>query len=156
MGAGWGGGVGLETAFLTGAGFFFSGSGAGAGAAATGGGGACTVRLLTTVRIPATCAASDAASWRAASLLTVPLRVATPFWTETWMGSELSALSPEIRLWRAELMLASSGVGVELLHPAMPRANARVEAAMREREVEPRWRFIRVLFRTAMLLLRTL
>ena len=47
------------------------------------GGGACwTERLLMTVLMPATWAASLAASERAASLLTVPLRVATPFWTE--------------------------------------------------------------------------
>ena len=47
-------------------------------AAVTTGGGACTVRLLTTVLMPATWAASAAARERAASLLTVPLRVATP------------------------------------------------------------------------------
>src|SRR5216684_4229606 len=56
--------------------------GGGGAAAVTAGAGACTVRLLTTVLTPGTCAASAAARERAASLLTVPLRVATCFWTE--------------------------------------------------------------------------
>jgi hypothetical protein len=54
--------------------------------------------LLTTVLIPATWAASAAARERAASLLTLPLRVAMPFWTEAWMDSVLRALSLAIRL----------------------------------------------------------
>ena len=45
-------------------------------AAVAGGGGACTERLLTTVLMPGTWAASAEARERAASLLTVPLRVA--------------------------------------------------------------------------------
>ena len=55
-----------------------------------GGGGAtgneatdgCTTRLLTTVRTPAIWAASPLAMVRAASLLTVPLKVTTPLATE--------------------------------------------------------------------------
>jgi hypothetical protein len=66
----------------------FLGTGAGIGggctAAVIGGGGAdpWTVRLFTTVRIPATWATSLPASDRAASLVTEPLSVATPSFTD--------------------------------------------------------------------------
>src|SRR5215469_9788099 len=119
---------------------FAAGPGAGGGVAtAAAGAGACTVRLLTTVLIPGTWAASEAARERAASLLTVPLRVATPFWTEVWIGSELSALSPEMRLWRAVETVASSvaGAGVELLQPDSVSATASTVVATRERDVGP-------------------
>jgi hypothetical protein len=52
-------------------------------AVVAGAGGDCwTVRLFTTVRIPATCATSLPASDRAASLVTEPLSVATPSFTD--------------------------------------------------------------------------
>src|ERR1700751_4737795 len=88
--------------------------------------------------MPGTCAASAAARDRAGSLLTVPLRVATCFWTEDWMDSVLRAPSPAIRLWRAAVRLASSveaGDG-ELLHPATAKAMVRAVAARMARELE--------------------
>src|SRR5271170_3156576 len=98
-----------------------TGIGAGGVAAATAGGGAWTVRLLTTVLIPKTCAASAAARERAASLLTLPVRVATPVWTEDWIDSLLRAPSLAIRLCRAALRLASSiGAAGILLQPPKP------------------------------------
>ncbi len=54
-----------------------TGGGGGVACATAAGAGACTVRLLTTVLMPVTWEASAAARERAASLLTVPLRVAT-------------------------------------------------------------------------------
>ncbi len=68
-----------------------------------------TVRLLTTVRTPATWAASLAARARAASLLTLPVRVATPSWREAWMGSLARAESEEMRVWMAVRRDASVG-----------------------------------------------
>jgi hypothetical protein len=95
------------------------------------------VRLLTTVLMPGTCAASAEARERAASLLTVPLSVAIWSLTVDWMGSALRAPSLAMRLWRAALRLASS-VGVEdgeLLQPTMPSARARTVVARMVREV---------------------
>src|SRR5580704_2660989 len=71
--------------FLVGAGVCFGfgatgvGAGGGVAAATTAGTGAWTVRLLTTVLMPATWEASAAARERAASLLTLPFRVAMRF-----------------------------------------------------------------------------
>lgn len=81
---------------------------------------------MTTVLIPATWDASAAARDRAASLLTLPVRVAMPLWTEDWMDSVLRALSPERRLWRVAVRVASSTTGAwwVLLHPAAPRVRA--------------------------------
>jgi hypothetical protein len=114
-----------------------AGRGDGAAAAVTVGVGACTMRLLTTVLMPATWAASAAAKERAASVLTVPVRVATCFWTEDWMGSLLMAPSLAMRLWRAAVRLASSvgAGGGELLQPARVRTSARMQAAMVERAI---------------------
>ena len=118
------------------AGVFFGVTGAGAGGGATaataGCDGGCTDRLLTTVLMPATWEASAAARERTASLLTVPLRVATPFWTEDWMDSVLMAPSPAMRLWTA-LVREASSAGGELLQPARPRLRAKVSEAARER-----------------------
>jgi hypothetical protein len=88
--------------------------------------------------MPATCAASAAARERAASLLTVPARVATPLSTEELMGSDLRASSLVMRVCRAAVRLASS-VGTaeaELLHPAKLRAIARALMARRARVTE--------------------
>jgi hypothetical protein len=77
--------------------------------------------------MPAICAASAAASERAASLVTLPVSVATPFWTVDWMDSVLRALSPAMRLCRAVLRVASSTAGAAgwvLLHPAEPMVRA--------------------------------
>src|SRR5277367_2946092 len=79
--------------------------------------------------MPGTWAASSAARERAASLVTVPLSVAICFWTDGWMASVVRALSPDMRVWRAAVRLASSVGGGELLQPAKPRATARAAAA---------------------------
>jgi hypothetical protein len=91
-----------------------------------------------TVLMPGTWAASAEARERAASLLTVPLRVATCFWTDDWMGSVLRAPSLAMRLWRAAVRLASSvgAGGAALLQPAKPRARKRVAMTTMAREVE--------------------
>jgi hypothetical protein len=54
--------------------------------------------LFTTVLMPGIWDASAAARERAASLLTLPLSVATPLWTEDWIDSLARAPSPEMRL----------------------------------------------------------
>ena len=108
--------------------------GGGVAAAATVGVTGWTMRLLTTVLMPLTCAASAEASERAASLLTVPLSVAIRFWTEDWMGSVLSAVSVVRRVWRAAVMDASSGAGAEVLQPEKLTARASVKTvAAKER-----------------------
>jgi len=85
-----------------------------------------------------TCEASAAARDRAASLLTFPVRVATPLWTVDCMGSELSAPSLEIRLCKAAVRVLSSAgtVGAELLHPEKLRATAKTVVARRARVAE--------------------
>jgi hypothetical protein len=80
--------------------------------------------------MPATWEASEAARERAASLLTVPLSVATWSLTADWMASLLMAPSPAMRLWTAAVRLASSvGADGEDLQPA--RVNARLRAKAR-------------------------
>ena len=58
-----------------------------------------TVRLLMTVRTPVAAPLSAAARARAASLFTVPFRVAVAAFTLTWMFWPLSADSALMRFW---------------------------------------------------------
>ena len=110
----------------------------------------CTVRLLTTVRMPGTWLASEAASARAASLETAPSRVATPFWTEVWICSDVRAASEERRFRRLTAVVESSAAGVPAcLQPltASPRQPARTQPAMGARLGRAEVCFARLWFR---------
>src|SRR6185437_10411933 len=94
--------------------------------------GACTVRLFTTVFIPATRAASPAAPDRTASLDTVPFSVTTPPETAVCICSPRSAWSEKSLLWTCVFNVASSAV--ELLQPATPPASATANVAAKAAE----------------------
>src|ERR1035437_1207401 len=104
----------------------YTGAAAGGANEAIDGAGACTTRLLTTVFIPATWAASPLAIERAESLVTLPLRVTMPFATDAWIGWPLRLWSDERRLCTCAFRLASSAGGL-LLQPTRPTAS---ESAM--------------------------
>jgi hypothetical protein len=86
-----------------------------------------TLISLITFAIPATPAASRAASVRCASLLTLPLSVASPFATETCTGCPAMALSAEST--PCTLVVRAASVGAEDLHPARASRAHRIAGA---------------------------